>query len=41
MISRLTSLGPMTFWVTGHPPYVVRREYTAKDNGLTWTYTEL
>lgn len=34
-----TNQGPMKFWLSKNAPYIIRLEYRAKDNGLTWTYT--
>ena len=31
-------LGPMKFWLSQDAPYIIRLEYTAKDNGYTWKY---
>ena len=33
-----TESGPMKFWITNRAPYIIRLEYTMKDNGLLWTY---
>ncbi len=33
-----TNLGPMKFWLSRRAPYIIRLEYTAKDNGYTWKY---
>lgn len=33
-----TSLGPMKFWLSHDAPYIIRLEYTAKDNGYLWKY---
>ncbi len=35
-----TALGPMKLWISEEAPYILRLVYTAKDNGLTWTYIE-
>jgi hypothetical protein len=33
-----SNLGPMKFWLSKQAPYIIRLEYTAKDNGYTWKY---
>jgi hypothetical protein len=33
-----SSLGPMKFWLSKDAPYIIRLEYTAKDNGYIWKY---
>jgi hypothetical protein len=33
-----SNLGPMKFWLSRQAPYIIRLEYTAKDNGYTWKY---
>jgi hypothetical protein len=33
-----TNLGPMKFWLSKQAPYIIRLEYTAKDNGYSWKY---
>ena len=33
-----STLGPMKFWLSKQAPYIIRLEYTAKDNGYTWKY---
>ena len=35
-----TKQGPMTFWLTKAPPYVIKLVWAAP-NGLTWTYTQI
>ena len=33
-----SNLGPMKFWLSKDAPYIIRLEYTAKDNGYVWKY---
>ncbi len=33
-----SNLGPMKFWLSKKAPYIIRLEYTAKDNGYSWKY---
>jgi hypothetical protein len=33
-----SNLGPMKFWLSQDAPYILRLEYTAKDNGYRWKY---
>jgi hypothetical protein len=28
----------MKFWLSKRAPYIIRLEYTAKDNGYSWKY---
>jgi hypothetical protein len=35
-----SEIGPLTYWVTAKPPYIIRMEYTDASTGTTWTLTQ-
>lgn len=39
VVNAATKQGPMKFWISPAPPYIIKLEYTQNDAGLVWTFS--